>query len=397
MKDFSISKERLAGLLKKYWPLIALVFIIYLGTTVRTLDYRWPYLRNIDSYNFYREMEEITENNGILPGEDTLKLAPYGTKRGQNPYAYIGAYSYMFFRTFFPSMQLWQYLIWFPALLASLMAIPVYFITKTLYDRRAGVFAAAMIVFDAAIISRTLGGDPDNDSMVLLMPLVIIALYLFTYKLTENAEKLTIKTAALSVLTGMLLAAWSITWGGFWYVVWLITGFLLLKLFSRYIKEKDAKKLWADNKASIFSYLIAIVVFLGLAVPLFGYSALVNTVKGPFEFPSIKAEGGTFPNVYVSVAELQAPGGVKDIINRTGLPFFLLIISLIYLTYSYISKRKHLDTLILLGIWFVGPFLATIVAIRFTILFAAPIAIGTGILFSKILRLASAEDSSLAD
>lgn len=393
----ALQKEKLVELLKKYWPLIALVFIVYFGTTVRTLDYRWPYLRNIDSYNFYKEMEEITENDGVLPETDTLKLAPNGTKRGQNFYAYVGAYSYMFFRIFMPDMQLWEYLIWFPALLASLMAIPVYFIAKMLYDRKAGIFAASMIVFDTAIIARTLGGDPDNDAMVLIMPLIIMALYIFSYKISESAEKMTLKIALFSFLTGITLVAWRYTWGGYWFVIWLITGFFLLNIFFRYLKKRNFKILWQENRIPIISYVIVVLTFLILAIPVFGLDIIKTTIIGPFEFPGIKAEGGTFPNVYVSVAELQNPAGPRDIINRTGLPFFLLIASLLYLSYSYIAKRKHLDTLILLGIWFVGPFLATIVAIRFTILFAAPMAIGTGILFSKLLRSSSGKDSSLAD
>ncbi|MBI2578475.1 MAG: hypothetical protein HYW26_02060 [Candidatus Aenigmarchaeota archaeon] len=390
-------KERTAEMIKKYWPYIVLIFLIYLGTTVRTLDYRWPYLRNIDSYNFAKEMEEITENNGTLPGVDVLKLAPYGTKRGQDFYAYVGAYFYMFLRLLIPGMTLWQYLVWFPALLASLMAVPMYFITKMLYDRKAGIFAAAMIIFDTFIIARTLGGDPDNDGIVLLMPLVIIALYLVTHRLSERAERLTWKIGALSILTGATLVAWRLTWGGFWYVLWLISGFLFLKMLSKYIKTRDLRKLWQENNVIIKSYILILLTFFILAIPIFGFSIVNATVTGPLEFPSIKAEGGTFPNVYVSVAELQNPEGPRDIINRTGLPFFLLIASLIYLSYSYIRTKKHLDTLILLGIWFVGPFLATIVAIRFTILFAAPMAIGTGILFSKLLRMASGEDKSLAD
>jgi len=48
---------------------------------------------------------------------------------------------------------------------------------------------------------------------------------------------------------------------------------------------------------------------------------------------------------------------------------------------------KHLDTLIILLIWFIGPFYATLTAVRFSILFSAPIAIGSAIILSKILSI----------
>ncbi|MBI4153838.1 hypothetical protein HY501_00725 [Candidatus Woesearchaeota archaeon] len=385
---------RLAAELKKRWVIFFLLFIVILGTYVRTLDYRWPYLRNIDSYNFYSEMEDIAED-GYLSPRDPLKLAPHGTDRGQDFYAYAVAYPYIFF-SLFADMPLWEFMIWFPPFLAALMAVPMYFIAKTLYDRKAGLIAAAFIVFDTSIIARTLGGDPDSDVMVMIMPLVIIALFLFMYRIADKS-KITPKLMLLAVLTGLSLVAWRLTWGGFWFVIWLITGFLILKLIVDFIRTKNWRRVWATRRTLLAAYVVMMAVFFAFTLPMFGTSVVEATITGPIQFPEIKSEGGTFPNVYVSVAELQNPGSIRDIIARVGVSFFLLIFSLIYLLYSFIKKRQHLDTVILLGIWFLGPFLATIVAVRFTILFAAPIAIGTGIFFSKLLRLASGEDKAVED
>src|SRR3989344_2553812 len=108
--------KRLMKAVNKYGPFIAIVSIILLGIYVRTSDYRWPYLRNIDSYNFFRAMTDIVENNGALPSHDDLSWAPDGVDRTilGDPYIYIGAYSYMATRTFIPMLQLWEFLIWFP-------------------------------------------------------------------------------------------------------------------------------------------------------------------------------------------------------------------------------------------------------------------------------------------
>src|SRR3989344_8071456 len=91
--------------IKMYCAFFAILVIIFLGVYIRTLDYNLPYLRNIDSYAFGRQMEAIVENNGRLPLRDNLFLAPDGTEivsAGQNFYIYSGAYSYMFFRLFLP-------------------------------------------------------------------------------------------------------------------------------------------------------------------------------------------------------------------------------------------------------------------------------------------------------
>ncbi|KKQ37610.1 MAG: hypothetical protein US54_C0030G0017, partial [Candidatus Roizmanbacteria bacterium GW2011_GWA2_37_7] len=119
-----------------------------------------------------------------------------------------------------------------------------------------------------------------------------------------------------------------------------------------------------------------------------------------FKFSQLKSEEGIeFPNVYVSVAELQG-GDIKGAIQRTSpidignnplmlliSPFFLMIYALIYLTYSFYKKRQHIDTFILLLVWFLGPFTAAIIAVRFSALFSAPLAIGSAIIFAKIINM----------
>lgn len=384
--------------LDKYKVAIVLILIITLSMYVRTIDYRWPYLRNIDSYAFYRQMELIIDNNGVMPDYDNLILAPYGHKISFQLwfYQYLGAWSYVLFKILLPNLQLWEYLVYFPAFLASLMAIPMYFIGKLLYDRRAGLIAAFFIVFDISIISRTLAGDPDSDAFTLLLPLVVIALFLFAYKHIDIKKVLDKKAVIYSVLTGLALGAWAYSWAGWWYIVWLLTGFIILKIIINYFSIRNVKEFFADSKNIIFMYVIIMVTYFFMTVPILGFSHIQSTIQGPFIFGEMKSEEREFPNVYVSVAEMQESGDVKSIIQRTSAldgvaiiasPFFLMIYCMIYLFYSYFKKKQHLDTVILLSIWFLGPLIATISAVRFSILFSAPIIIGSSILLSKLFRI----------
>lgn len=389
-------KDKIVKFFLRYWAAFALILIVIFATQIRLIDYRWPYLRNIDSYDFSRQMEETVES-GVIPPLDKYKLAPDGLGRGTlNSYIYVGAYSYLFFRLFMPGLQLYDYLVWFPALLAALMAIPMYFIGKVLYDKKAGLIAAAFVAFDTSIMTRTLGGDPDSDGITLLIPLIIIALFLYTYKFSLN-KKFDKKLLLFAIITGVVSGLWRFVWGGFWFVIWLITGFILMKLIFDFVGARNIRQTISNMKHTISAYLIIMLVFFLITAPVIGLGIVEATVRGPIEFPTIKSESGSFPNVYVSVAELQNPGDAREVIARVGLPFFILVFSLFYLVYSYVRKRQHLDTMILLGIWFLGPFFATLVAVRFSILFAAPIAIGSGILFSKLVRLTTGEDRSVED
>lgn len=389
-------KSSLLCLAKKYWPLIAIAVIIILGVHVRTLDYRWPYLRNIDSYNFFSEMEDIVKNGGLLSNLDEFKLAPYGSLRSGNVWSYFGAYSFMLYSMIFPSTQLWQFMIWFPAFAISLMAIPMYLLGKHLYDRKAGVIAAALIVFDTTIVSRSLGGDPDNDSIVLLMPLLVLSAFLITYSYVQK-NGFNKKASIYSATTGIFFAAWVFSWGGYWYIAWMMIGFTMLVMLSKIVSYRNAMRALRDMRGHLLGLITTFAVGFALVMPVLGINAITGTIQGPFQFKDIKAETGQFPNVYVSVAELQASAGPKEVIQRIGPSFFVMLAALSYLLYSLARKRRHLETIILLGIWFVGPFLATIAAVRFSILFSAPIALGSGIIFSKIARMITGEDQRFED
>lgn len=398
--------------IRRHWAVIVLILLILLAFYVRLLDYRWPYLRNIDSYVFYRQMDEIVQQGHMNKFDDLIRV-PEGELRETQiyPYPYMGAYLFLFVRLFFPSMVLWQYLIYLPAFLAALMVIPMYFIGKTLYDKKAGVLAAAFVVFDISIMSRTLGGDPDTDAITLLVPLIVIALFLFTFKLLKDKEKVGKKELAYIIITGIALGIWSHTWIGYWYIVWIITGFIFLHIIRYYLSTRKLRETWKTTKNYIYMYIILIIILFIFLTPTYGFHRFVYTFTGPIEFQSIKnEEGNQFPNVGVSVAELQSAGDIKSVIKRTSAvdldsnpyailisPFFLLVYCLVYLTYSFAKKRQHFDTLVLLLIWFIGPITATVIAVRFSILFSAPIAIGSAIFISKIWRMASGEDKKFED
>ncbi len=397
--------------LKKLWPLLAIVLIISLGVFIRIADYRWPYLRNIDSYAFYRQMEMIVEYGKILPEDPFYFNPPNHVLQPEGfsfPwYQWLGAYSYMFFRLFFPGLQLWQYLIYFPAVLVSLSAVPMYYIGKLLYDRKAGVMAAFFVIFDLSNVSRSLGGDPDNDAAVILVPLLVFAFFLFAYDRISKSGRLDRKAVLYSVVTGILLFVWHNTWAGYFYSIWLMAGLLAAKTIARIAHTRSAKAAWGHTKPYAFSFLIIIFSFFVIDYPIFGVSSITDAVVGPIFYQNIKSEEiSVFPNVYVSVAELQASGDIREIIARVVpvggpailiSPVFLTLFTLVYLGYAYAKHRKYENAFFVIAMWFMGPFIASLVAVRFTMLFAAPMALGAAIFLSKAWRTVSGETKNIGD
>ena len=388
---------------KKYWAEILVVFIFILAFYVRIVGFHYPYLRNIDSYAFYAQMKYIYEH-GSLPAVNKLMLAPTGEPigRGTVLYSYLGAYTYKLFKIFMPDLKLWRFLIYFPAFLASLSAIPLYIAGKNIYDKKAGLFFSFLMIFNPAMMSRTLGGDPDSDCIVFLMTTIVFMAVSFMIKYKYDKKKMIYS----SIFAGISLTLFALSWVGYWYLYWIIIGyFILVAIFDgiyNYSKTKEIDK--SHLKKMGTSFLIMTTVMILTAVPYFGFRFINSTFKAPFETLSmfsptggIKGEGGQFPNVYVSVAEMMSPGGAIKIIMSDPSKFILTFVTIIYLLYAYFKEKKHLDTAAILISWLFVTFYASITAVRFMIFLAMPLALGTSIFLSKVFRLLTGEDKNVIE
>ncbi len=388
--------------LKKYWIEILVVFIFFLSYYVRISGFHYPYLRNIDSYSFYREMQLIYEN-GHLPKLDNLADAPSGMGFGKVLfYPYFGAYTYKLFKYFIPNLQLWRFLIYFPAILASLSVFPLYIAGKNLYDKKAGLFLSFLMIFNPSMVSRTLGGDPDSDAIVFLITSIVFMCVSFMIKYKSDKKKLIYS----SIFAGASFALFAFTWVGYWYLYWITIGYFITAAIFDYIynyihKTKVDKKYIEHVGIAITVMTISMLV---LAVPYFGLHFFRSTFQAPFDMISqlsptggLKGETGQFPNVYVSVAELMSPGGVLKVIATNISEFLLTFGALGYLIWAFFKKKKHIDTASLLISWLLITMYASLNAVRFEIFLAFPLALGSSIFLSKVFRLLTGEDKDVIE
>lgn len=430
-KTFEINLKGFA----KHWALLSIIFIFLLSFSVRTSSFNYNYLLNVDSYFQYRYIGFV-EKYGEIPPVDYYMSVPEGLitqgDRVDIPYHWVGGYSYLLTRIFFPGMELWQFLVYFPALLACLMVIPAYYIGKILFDKKAGVILAFLISFNQNIFMRSIGGDPDTDAFVILLSLITMALFLFAFKEAEKINSAierkslisTIrsgiliywKVILLSASSGILLTIFAYSWVGYWYIFYIIIGYVTLKVVVEIFLAILSGKAFSDSLKKewplIFNILVLVVVVLftlPLAGPLLGHGDMkrgygdLNPFSpsfNPFPFigaTELKAETGNYPNVFVSVQEMMSGGDYRETANRAGIGFFAitLLICIPYLLITYWKNKKHLDTALLISLWFFGAFFAATFAVRFGILLAIPVSIGTAIVIAKIWRLALGEDKEI--
>ena len=392
------------GLFLRHWHIFALAAIFVLSFFARTYYFHYPYLLNVDSYFQYRYIGYVAD--GGIPERDMLMLAPVGLETGlstgvSNIYHYIGGYSYLLAKIFFPGLELWQYLVYLPAILAGLMVIPAYYIGRVIYDRKAGVLMAFLTLFNPAIFMRSLGGDPDTDAIVMLMPMLVMMFFLLAYDYMQKDRKiLNYRALIFSGLTGVFLAAYAFTWVGYWYILFLIGGFMVSIILIDTFRHRGKDGALAALKKSrhiMVNLAIMIFIFCLLTVPVFGIGFIERTVFQPFAATNLKAETGDFPNVFVSVQEMMAGGSLSEIVQRAGPVFFFLtyIVCIPYLIGTYFYKRKHMETMVLIALWSIGSLFATIFAVRFSILLAIPLSLGSAIILAKLWRLAVGQDKGV--
>ncbi len=386
--------------IKNYWAEIAVVGIFLLSIYVRLAGFHYPYLRNIDSYFFYRQIEYIYEH-GHLPVVDHLMLAPTGKRVSHDTalYQYLGAYTFKAFKYMFPNLELWKFLIYFPVVISSLSAFFLYVAGKNLYDKKAGVLFSFLMVFNPQMMSRTLGGDPDSDCIVFFMTSLTLMAISFVIKYKYDTKKM----IKYSILAGAAFALFAYSWVGYWYIYWIMIGYSILVLAFEYVKKAKKKSTTYGHAKKIGIAMVVLTLsFIIFTVPHFGVGIIKRTFASPFQAISLfsstgglKGEGGQFPNVYVSVAEMMSPGGITKIISTDPTLFFLTFIAIAYLLISYFKYGKHLDTLAILITWLSVTMYASMTAVRFMILLAMPISFGAAIVISKTIRLLVGEDHDI--
>ena len=410
------------------------------------------YLLAIDPYYWMRYAQNIIKNGH--PGDelresdgkpfDNHMLAPKGRLVQEDIFhAYFEAYLFKFLSFFNKNLNLMSVVFFVPVLISALSVIPIFFITRKLVGNFGGFIAATILAIHPSFLTRTAGGFADTDAYNVMFPLLIAWIFL------EALEAKNLKNnVILSVLGGILVGLYSVTWGGWWYIFDFIlastTFFLayytfvhkkeLIKNFRSFLTTKTIKRSLA--------FLIIFFVVSAISVSLLsGFSYFSLFAGSPASFTKQKEVGITtvWPNVLTTVAE-QNPASLNDVINQVGLGktyFFLISLMGITMTLTTRGKKKlwffvgtlawyiiifmlkiqDLNTfLILISIpiiiriliamwesdvnidikyaiflilWFIATTFASTKGIRFTLLLVPAFSIGFGIAFGEIYKYTS--------
>ncbi len=359
------------------------------------------YLIAIDPYQFLRRTENIVDHGN--PGEtlvdgkpfDPYLIAPLGAFASATLHHEVSALLVKIVRIFNPSTSVMAVMFWIPVIFAALAVIPAFFIGHRKGGLIGGLFAATLIGVHAGFVGRTAAGFADTDAYVVLFPLLCGWLFLEAFETKYGNWK---RHGILLGLTGLSfgLFAWVWEWWFFFDVLILMLIAYLLYLIVRFLVNRQslADLLKDDRFRGWLVTFFGLIVSTGLFVTL-----IVNFetfISGPLQAISrstgLKAAivaGSLWPNVFTTVAELNAPS-LSGIVSNIG-GSVLFIVALMGVLATLIDPDKMLlkDWLLLGGGLLVFIFLLnqgeTWTVIQFLAVMILPIAAG-GVLLLKDKR-----------
>ena len=322
------------------------------NSTVKELykdDSGMPYFTEIDSYYNYRLTENYL-NTGHLGDTvvngtdwDSLSTSPNGREANYQPMIIVLAASVYKFLNSFTSVSLTQVAFWLGPLIGSLAVIPAFFMVKRATKSNWGAIVAGLIAGAApAYFSHTYGGFFDTDMFNVLLPL-LIALFLSE---AVYAKKPIFK-AILAAIAAVCLGLFSMAWSGYTYMVLLTFATLILYIPASYLMDRrdgkkiDSKMQWLKNNPVTIPLLVFIILSVAILAVTVGSSMFesISSVIGLSTSLQSATAGTAYPNVYVSVGEMQIPQ-VVDVANQSGGIFTIIFAFLGFVIMGVALSRK---------------------------------------------------------
>ncbi|MFH1925335.1 MAG: oligosaccharyl transferase, archaeosortase A system-associated [Chloroflexota bacterium] len=165
--------------------------------------------------------------------------------------------------------------VYFPAVLGALTVIPVFFIGKELFGRWAGVISAGLIVIlPGEYLGRSILGFTDHHvAETLLTALTMMFLIMAVKRAHESGLtvqhlwnrdwKVIRKPVIYSLLTGLSLGVYLVTWVGGLLFVFIILLYLSIQFTIDHLKRNKTDYLLPAGTITFFIALIIYVIFVG--------------------------------------------------------------------------------------------------------------------------------------
>ena len=440
-RRFGLSPAAIAGIIVAVLCGIALFIRIYFpydqvfsGGSVWFTDDAWYHMRLVENMLQHFPHRIYFEAYTYYPHGTVVPWPPF--------YDWLMAGAAWIIGLGHPSQHLVETVVAFtPAVLGALTFIPVYFIGKELFNRWVGVISAAiLVVLPSEFLSRSLLGFTDHHVAEVLFSSVIILFLIMAVKRAREREisfshlvnkdwAVIKKPLIYTLLAGVFLGIYLLTWIGGLMLVFIIFAYLGIQFIIDHLRGKSTDYLCIIgvltfaiasimsipflakthlSTISIVSLVIAIVAPLGLSglsrfmagkaffkpayyplalLGIAGVGLLIFWAIDPSLFHSMLYQFGVFtPHAGTLTIQEARPLDVQMAWSDFTTSFFIAFIGLGLLIYRAVKERSADKTLFL--VWCVVMLVATFGQRRFCYYFAVNAALLTGYFSWRVLDFA---------
>ena len=279
-----------------------------------------PYFSEMDSYYNLRLTQDYVDHgfagDEIVNGSawDMHRYAPDGNKVNyEMAIVYVTSWLHDVANNVFGgNYSLKEVAFWTGALVSTLAVIPAYIFSRRITNEYGAIVATLIIVLAPNYFAHTFPGFFDTDMFYYIFSLFFI----FFFVETIRADNIVLKIifAVLSILS---VGLFSQAWTGYIFYVGLMGIFSVVYLIACYYfnigddqSDYPSKLSWFLHQDALLSIVIlGIIGFIGLAIfqGMNGVFGIFGSLTGLLSLQSASRVVGGFPNVLVSVAEMQMP------------------------------------------------------------------------------------------
>lgn len=278
-----------------------------------------PYFSEMDSYYNLRLTENFVDHgyagDEVVNGSvmDMHRYAPDG---GELNYELGIVYVTDLLNdiaNMFGSYSVKEVAFWTGAIISSLAVIPAYIFARRLTNDYGAITAALIIGLAPNYFAHTFPGFFDTDMFYYIFSLFFILFFMECLKSDNLIYKIIF--AVLSILSiGLFSMSWTgyvfyVALMGLYAVIYLIASFVL-KIGNDHVEDYPSRLSWFLHQKDFLSVVLVLVVgFIGLAIlrGFDGVTGIFSQVFGLLNLQSASVVIGGFPNVLISVAEMQMP------------------------------------------------------------------------------------------
>ena len=279
-----------------------------------------PYFSEMDSYYNLRLTQDYVDHGYVgdeqINGSewDMHRYAPTGEKINyEMAIVWVTTFLHDFVNQYMGSHSVKEVAFWTGAIISTLAVIPAYIFSRRLTNDVGAIVATLIIVLAPNYFAHTFPGFFDTDMFYYIFSLFFI----FFFVESIRAENIIYKVL-FAILSVISIGLFSQSWTGYIFYVGLMGVFSVVYLIACFLfnvgednqGDYSNKILWFIHQKDILSIVIlGVIAFVGLAIfqGVSGVTGIFNQLLSLLSLQSASRVVGGFPNVLISVAEMQMP------------------------------------------------------------------------------------------